>query len=154
MQLNQAAGADHTREQQQQLQQDMDRSFFALPPAPPPSALSEEEQKAGSGIIYGTSGAELPVSKVAVGQQLEILDQLQRRSDKQNAAAGAADARASASGAGAAAVGGALAERGISEAEDVSEAGVVAAVCNVRPEQLADVEAVAQGDRQAGMTQP
>jgi len=70
-------------------------------------------------------------------------------------AAGAADAPASASGAGAAAVGGALAERGgISEAEDVSEAGLVAAVCDVRPEQLADVEAVAQGDPQAGMTQP
>eukprot|EP00775_Hariotina_reticulata_P002473 gene2473-2776_t len=152
MQSNLAAEATSSlpdlNEEQQQQQQQGDHAFFALPPAPPPSALSDEEQKAGSGIIYSASGAELPVRKVAVGQQLDILYQLQRRAGKQSSGtpsgAGAADA-------GGASASGAQAERGISEAEEgpwsgqgQASSGLVSAVCDVRPEELADVEAVAQ----------
>lgn len=94
---------------------------LTLPPARQTSALSQDQQQAGSGVIYSASGSELTVGKVAVGQQLDVLHQLQQQ--RSNGTAQAA---------------------GISEDGDSSHQ--VSAVIQVKAEELNDVQAVAKGD--------
>lgn len=50
------------------------------------SASQHQLQQSGSGVIYAASGSELAVGKVAVGQQLDVLHHLQRRSNGSAAA--------------------------------------------------------------------
>lgn len=87
--------------------------------AEPPSASSEQEQPHGSGIIYSASGSELSVEKAAIGQQLDVLHQLQRQRSNGAASVDAAEADSSGSN--------------------------VSAVVEVKPEDLQDIAAVAKG---------
>jgi hypothetical protein len=94
-----------------------------LPPPPPPGAAAR-----ASGVVYNGSGAELPVSKVSVGQSLDLLESL---ADKR----GAYDA---ASTIGSASVAG----------DSISIAGESDVFAMVRPEDLGDLETAVGGEWQ------
>jgi hypothetical protein len=90
----------------------------------PDAAELESIKRSGSGIVYSESGAELSVGKAAVGQQLDLLHQLQRRS-----VGSGSEASSEAAGA----------------AKDGSAAGAAAAVVDIKAEELQDMGAVAKG---------
>jgi hypothetical protein len=75
-----------------------------------------DSRKDGSGIIYSASGSELSVEKAAVGQQLDILHRIQRS------------------------------RAGDPSVEGEGEGGPGAAVADVKPEDLTDLRAVANGE--------
>jgi hypothetical protein len=116
-----AAGSSSSRKGAQQQQQQQQQQSLA--------------HSGGSGIVYAASGAELSVAKAAVGQQLDLLDSLQRRSTGANA--GGADRG---SGSAQAAGGGVAPLRSGSSAAESA-----AALMDVKPEDLQDLTAVAQG---------
>lgn len=92
-----------------------------LPAASQSSGAAGEQQQAGSGVIYSASGSELPVSKVAIGQQLDVLHELQQHSSE------AANADA--------------------DVVKHSDNGHhLSAVVQVKSEELLDVQAVAKGE--------
>lgn len=119
----------------------------SLPPAPPASSAEEGKHvRSGSGVFYAGSGAELAIGKVAVGQSLDLIDQLNRRGNSSRAVSTDTEAVV---------INGTIVRKdaeladlrhAVEESDDI-DMMTADHLLDVRVEDLKDLDAVAQGIR-------